>query len=109
MSLTSITVTGYHQEGSVTFYRLQISKKDESYELNRRFSDILRLHRALARHGSLFILPPRPPKYPTQLIQNEAFIRSRIRELNDYFQELVKVDLIDTHDGFLIFFASPNQ
>jgi hypothetical protein len=33
----------------------------------------------------------------------------RIKELNNYFQELVKVDLIDTHDGFLIFFASSNH
>jgi hypothetical protein len=108
--MITIQVVGYHQEctslKTITLYHVQVKTQNgSSHILDRRFSDIVRLHKKLQQHSSLFTLPPTPPKYPTRFVQNEAFILKRIAQLNEYFAELLKVDLITTHDGFLQFFA----
>lgn len=110
---TGISVVGYHQEAvnalkNITFYHIQVLCEDgTSYLINRRFSQILRLHKQLARQTTLFpALPAKPPKYATRLTQNEEFVGRRMDDLNVYFQQLLNVDLITTHDGFLQFFSN---
>lgn len=110
MIINGIQVVGYHQETNalkaITFYHIQVKIGETStYVISKRFSEVLKLHRKLAQHSSLFALPPKPPKYPTRLIQNEEFIRKRINDLNYYFRDLLRVDLVTSHDGFVRFFA----
>lgn len=116
MITPDIKVVDYHQEASVitrktkTLFHIQVKDtKGHIYQIQKRFSDILNLHKELSYHKSLFSpLPPPPAKHTSTLVQSDDFLQKRMHELNVYFAELIRVDLITSHDGFLKFF-SPSE
>ena len=64
----------------------------------KRYSELLELH------NSLKTLPISLPKFPPKKLfgnKKEAFIQARVRNLNNYYAELLQNDTIRSHPAML--------
>lgn len=93
-------------QGIVTLFRIQVKADDQTWEVQRRYSDFNELNQRLAKAFGEAALPELPPKL---LLNSDDDIAERYLELDAYLRKLLQITNIARNYRLLEFLGIAKQ
>lgn len=93
-------------QGIVTLFRIQVKADDQTWEVQRRYSDFNELNQRLAKAFGEAALPELPPKL---VLNSDVDIAERYLELDAYLRKLLQITSIARNYRLLEFLGIAKQ
>ena len=93
-------------QGIVTLFRIQVKADDQTWEVQRRYSDFNELNQRLAKAFGEAAMPELPPKL---LLNSDDDIAERYLELDAYLRRLLQITSIARNYRLLEFLGIAKQ